>query len=123
MTDANNSAQSNYDRFISATSITSREITYVTVGNPYSERTRFFIGAVQTNPLYRTYLEHGWFVLDPGECRRVRVMFEFAPDAEQSDPTVKEKQKKYLRVPNFVNIAGAIEVFFFKQKTAYEMPK
>jgi CARDB len=109
MTDANNSAQSNYDRFISATSIPSREVTYVTVGNPYSERTRFFIGGGQSNPLYRTYLEHDWLVLDPGEWRRVRVMFEFAPDAEQSNPKINEQKKKYLRVPNFVNIAGAIE--------------
>jgi M6 family metalloprotease-like protein len=109
MTDANNTAQSNYDRFISATSIPSREIAYVTVGNPYSERTRFFISAGQSNPLYRTYLEHDWLLLDPGETRRLRVMFEFAPDAEQSDPKVKKQKKKYLRVPNFVNIAGAIE--------------
>ena len=40
MTDANNSAQSNYDRFISATSVPSREFVDVTVGNPYKRPTR-----------------------------------------------------------------------------------
>jgi hypothetical protein len=109
MTGANNEAQSNYDRFISATSTPSREITDITVGNPYPRPTRFFIGAGQSNPLYRTYLRHSWLRLDPGEVMKVRVMFEFAPDAEQSDPRVQEFKEKYFRVPNFVNVIGLIE--------------
>ena len=35
LTDANNVAQSNYDRFISATSTPTRETTTITAGNPY----------------------------------------------------------------------------------------
>ena len=109
MTTANNEAQSNYDRFISATSTPSREVSYITVGNPYARPTRFFIGAGQTNPLYRTYLQHWWLRLQPGETTKVRVMFEFAPDAEQSDPEIQKFREKYLRVPNFVNVIGLIE--------------
>jgi hypothetical protein len=109
MTDANNVAQSNYDRFISATSTPSREVTYVVVGNPYSRPTRFFIGAGQSNPLYRTYLEHSWLRLQPGEITKIAVMFEFAPDAPQSDPGIDKLREKYLRVPNVVNVVGLIE--------------
>ena len=36
-------------------------------------------------------------------------MFEFAPDAEQSDPRVNDLKEKYFRVPNTVNIVGQIE--------------
>lgn len=86
MSDANNVAQSNYDRFISATSVPTRNLTSVAAGNPYASATRFSIGAGQTNPLYRTYLEHTWLRLDAHETRKVRVMFEYAPDAAQSDP-------------------------------------
>ena len=76
MTELNNLAQSNYDRFISATSIASREITEVEVGNPYSERTRIWIMAGHSNPLYRTYLQHSWAYLnrrDAQDPRHVRV--------------------------------------------------
>lgn len=109
MTDANNVAQSNYDRFISATSVPSREATQITVRNPYDRPTRFFISGGQSNPLYRTYLEHAWLRLGPGESRKVLAMFEFAPDAEQSDPKVSQFKEKYLRLPNFFTAVGSIE--------------
>lgn len=79
MTELNNSAQSNYDRFISATaSPAERRITHVTVGNPYDKATRVYVGVQQTDPQYRTYLEHKWLDLGPHETRRVTVMFEYA---------------------------------------------
>lgn len=80
MTELNNIAQSNYDRFISATSIPSRELSVIEVGNPYPVRTRIWINAGNSNPLYRTYLEHAWVYLNPGETRRITVMYEYAPD-------------------------------------------
>jgi M6 family metalloprotease-like protein len=80
MTELNNMAQSNYDRFISATgSPASREITTVTVGNPYPRTTRIFIIPHQTNPLYRTYIEHTTLTLEPGATRKVKLMFEHDP--------------------------------------------
>jgi M6 family metalloprotease-like protein len=113
MTDANNEAQSNYDRFISATaSPGTREITAVSIHNPFPERTRFFIRAGQTNPLYRTYVENTWLLLEPDETRWVRVMFEWAPEAPQSDPQwvrSGELKEKYYAVPNRVTLLGLIE--------------
>ncbi len=111
MTDANNVAQSNYDRFISATaSPGSREITAVSVHNPFPRRTRFFICAGQNNPLYRTYVENTWLMLEPDETRRVRIMFEWAPEAPQSDPKWnKGLVDKYYHVVNRVTLIGSIE--------------
>jgi M6 family metalloprotease-like protein len=111
MTDANNVAQSNYDRFISATaSPGSREITAVSIHNPFPRPTRFFICAGQNNPLYRTYVENTWLMLQPDEIRRVRVMFEWAPEAPQSDPHWQPGSvDKYYHVVNRVTLLGSIE--------------
>jgi M6 family metalloprotease-like protein len=112
MTELNNIAQSNYDRFISATSIPTREMSQVKVGNPYHERTRIFINAGHSNPLYRTYLEHAWVYLDPGETKNVRVMYEYAPDQLTNDvypPALRKKYRERQRVPNRVGFASFIE--------------
>lgn len=112
MTELNNVAQSNYERFISATSTPSREMTTIEVGNPYHVRTRIWINAGHSNPLYRTYLEHSWVYLDPGETRRIEVMYEYAPDHLTGDVYPKQLLPKYRemqRVPNRVAFASFIE--------------
>jgi M6 family metalloprotease-like protein len=127
----NNFAQSNYDRFISATaSPASREITFVEVGNPYSRATRVFVHPGQSNPLYRTYLEHTSLLLQPGETRKVRVMFEYdytnlfktpiSLGQGQTFDSRKQRQdnelnpdrliQKYRQQPNRVALAAFIDV-------------
>jgi M6 family metalloprotease-like protein len=78
MTELNNEAQSNYDRFISGSSSPySREVTYLEVGNPYPDTVaRIFIIPSQTSYHYRTYLEHTWIYLNPGETKKIRMMTE-----------------------------------------------
>ena len=112
MTELNNLAQSNYDRFISATSSPgTRERTSVEVGNPYSEATRVFLVSGQTNPLYRTYLEHTWLWLEPGETRQVPVMFEYTidPKQDQIDPEIRQYLQEYGRRPNDVGLVAFVE--------------
>ena len=112
MTELNNLAQSNYDRFVSTTSTPSRERTTLEVGNPYPIRTRIWINAGHSNPLYRTYLQHSWLYLDPGETRKIEVMYEYAPDHLTNDLYPKELLPQYrrmLREPNRVGFASYIE--------------
>lgn len=113
MTELNNVAQSNYNRFISASaSPPSREITLVEVGNPYPARTRIWLTGGHSNPLYRTYLQHAWLYLDPGETRKVEMMFEYAPDNLTNDlypPPLREKYRQLQKVPNHVGSAAFIE--------------
>jgi len=124
MTDSNNTAQSNYDRFISRTgSPPSREQTYVEVGNPFSYPTRIWITAGQTNPLYRTYVEHVWVWLQPGETRKVGIMFEYSPENMTllpgatyipSMPTLSyvpqnPELRKWVGLPNDSSICAFIE--------------
>lgn len=112
MTELNNLARSNYDRFISSTSTPTREITYVDVGNPYPIATRVFLWPGQSNPLYRTYLEHTWLWLNPGETRKVLMMFEYAPDNMNNKIYPAYQVKNYSemqRFPNDVSVACQIE--------------
>lgn len=109
MTDANNLAQSNYARFISASSSPpSREVTWITVGNPFEQPTCVYLDAGQDNPLYRTYLEHRWLVLEPGELRTVRAMFEFAPDGVIRDGKRQPDLERDLIRPVRVRVLGRI---------------
>jgi M6 family metalloprotease-like protein len=103
ITEYNNRAQSNYDRFISAkSSAPSREIASVKVQNPYSKATRVFIRVVKSStPLYRTYLEYTWLWLQPGETRDVQVMFEYAYEEE---PVWEPNLEQYIGMPNDVSI-------------------
>ncbi|MDY7224819.1 CARDB domain-containing protein [Hyalangium rubrum] len=112
MTELNNLAQSNYDRFISRTaSPATREVSFMEVGNPYPLRTRIFIVAGQNNPAYRTYLETAWLTLNPGETRRVKVMYEFAFDPRQ--PSKEQQERRIFREfggkPNNVGLTAFIE--------------
>jgi M6 family metalloprotease-like protein len=113
MTELNNVAQSNYDRFISSSSSApTREVTYLDVGNPYPMATRVFLWPGQTNPLYRTYLEHTWLWLNPGETRKVMMMFEYAPDNLKNKVYPPHLVKEYTqkqRLPNDVAVASQIE--------------
>lgn len=113
MTEHNNVAQSNYSRFISATaSPPSREISSIEVGNPYPARTRIWITGGNSNPLYRTYFEHSWVYLDPGESRKIEVMFEYAPDNLTNNiysASLAKKYRELQRVPNNVGATAFIE--------------
>ncbi len=110
MTELNNTAQSNYDRFISATaSPAERMISQIEVGNPFDRQTRVYITPGQTNPLYRTYLEHKWLDLGPNETRKVKVMFEYAgmtPSGFTVDPKDKQMFEQTMRRPNRVQLAS-----------------
>ena len=112
MTELNNMAQSNYDRFISRTaSPATREMTTVEVGNPYDKPTRVFLASGQNNPLYRTYIGNTWLWLNPGETKQVPVMYEFAvdPQQDQLDPEVRSNLDEYGRLPNDVGLVAFVE--------------
>lgn len=125
----NNLAQSNYDRFISATaSPATREITQLEVGNPYDFPTMVYIRPGQTNPLYRTYVEHTYVYLNPGETTMIRLMFEYDPNniysipvslgktehidlhsQDKSEQIAREILNKHRPLPNRVGVIAYID--------------
>ncbi len=107
ITELNNVAQSNYDRFISPTaSPATRKITSVEVGNPYDLPTRVYIGVDQNNPYYRTYLDHRWLDLAPHETAQVGVMLEFVGSLPPVG--VEERPTHKLELPNRVTLQSLI---------------
>lgn len=105
LTELNNMAQSNYDRFISPTSSPAfRQTTTVDVGNPYSKRTRIFVDVANNNPLYRTYIAHKWLDLEPNEVRKVQVMYEFVGKFPPSGIRGQDDPRKFMKEPNTVSL-------------------
>lgn len=114
MTELNNRAQSNYDRFISdAASPAVRRVASIAVANPFAARTRVFIVLGQDNPLFRTYLEHQWLALEPGETRQVEVMMEYAGAVRAGDLFVTDPNHpdilSFQRLPNRITFSAYIE--------------
>lgn len=124
MTELNNVAQSNYDKFLSGSaSPFSREIVELEVGNPYPDQiARVFVIPSQSNPHYRTYLEHTWLYLKPAEVRKVKMMVEridyqdlpmdYMPYKKLLDqtilPNIQGNNVSELRVKNPINKVGIL---------------
>jgi len=109
LTEMNNWAQTNYTRFISSTaSPASREITSVNVSNPYSLPTRVFVIPQQSTSWYRTYLEHAWLWLDPGETRSVTVMVESLL-GDPAFPELEEMKGRIYERQHDLTLIGLIE--------------
>ncbi len=109
LTELNNLAQSNYTRFISATaSPARRRLFQVSMTNPYAKRTRLHVIAQQSTPWYRTYIEHAWLWLDPGETRAVQCMVESLVGDPAFPEYEKMKQLIYER-PHDIALIGFIE--------------
>jgi M6 family metalloprotease-like protein len=111
LTELNNMAQSNYDRFIPTTaSPSTRESTTVEVSNPYDKSTYVYLNAAQTNPTYRALVGHRWLKLAAGEVRQVPVMFEWAPvpGEDRLPPDLQDlgwqEVMKLSQVPNKVGL-------------------
>ncbi len=117
----NNEAQSNYDYFIAANaSPAERQIASVSVSNPYKKRTRVHLVMAQTHPFYRTYLATKMLTLNPGEVRKVEVMFESAIEIDASGPhllstsakpqaAMMKPDTKLMAIPNNAMVVGIAE--------------
>jgi M6 family metalloprotease-like protein len=82
----NNEARSNYTQFISSTaSPASRVGTTFAVHNPYTAATIAYLGVLQDNAAYATFLEHRWVRLAPGELRHVGIAFQYLPDGDDTN--------------------------------------
>jgi len=109
LTELNNVAQSNYTRFISSTASPARRVMFsLTVGNPYAEPARVFVVPQQSSAWYRTYLEHAWLWLNPGETYRVGVMVESLL-GDPAYPELNELRTAFYERPHDLSLVGLIE--------------
>jgi hypothetical protein len=81
----NNDAQTNYDIFLSFTeSPATRSTRLVQVHNPHPYPVQATVEVAQDSDAYRSYIDHRWLSLQPGEVRTVRLEVESkATDAWQ----------------------------------------
>jgi hypothetical protein len=73
----NNKAQTNYDILLSVVaSPASRESRQIDVHNPHPYPVEAIVEVEQDSGAYRSYLDHRWLYLEPGEVRSVRLEVE-----------------------------------------------
>lgn len=109
----NNEAQSNHTVLISASgSPSTRETGTVKVTNPHPVAARCAVVVRQTGQLSRTYLEHAWVHLQPGEERDVR----FWTESMIGDPALmvytRERQSLAWEMPNSLLLTGIADTGF-----------
>ena len=73
----NNLAQTNYFKVESKpSSPATREVSYVEVHNPYPYEASALVDVAQDTDGYRTFVDHHWLHLQPGQTRLVRMEVE-----------------------------------------------
>ncbi|WP_062435248.1 hypothetical protein [Herbidospora daliensis] len=105
---ADNEAQTNFTLvWTAAASPYDRQAVPVTVSNPYPDRpVRVNLHAEQTLDGFRTYLEHTWVRLAPGETRAVEVMVECVAREPAFADRVREAE--LWRTPNVVTVVATV---------------
>ena len=106
----NNEAQSNHTQVISVSaSPSTRETGFVKVTNPLEVTANCRVQVRQTSPFARTYLEHAWVRLAPGEERDVM----FLTESMLGDPVVgqwaSEHEKEIYETPNSIRLTGIVD--------------
>jgi M6 family metalloprotease-like protein len=108
VTQDNNQAQSNYFRFISKTaSPASRETCQIAL-HGIEIPARQYIAVAQSSPIARTFLNHAWVNLRPGQTRTVLAMTEsmVGDPAQESYVNAHGGFEGALENPNFVRFTG-----------------
>lgn len=105
---SNNVAQSNFTvLFASASSPLTRPRVPVSITNPFSDRrVRARVEVTQSEEAWRTYVEHSFVWLAPGETRTVEVMFECLLDHPDFPDLPREE---IMRTPNVVAVLGMVD--------------
>ena len=103
----NNEAQSNHTQLISVSaSPSSREIGLVKVTNPLPKAADCRVQVRQTSRFARTYVEHAWVHLKPGEERDVMFLTESLLGDPALGHLAREYREQIYKSPNSVRITG-----------------
>lgn len=110
LSDRNNFAQSNYDRFISAHGSPARRIERtVTVDNPLEDAALINVVLSQSNPLYRSYVDHVFLRLDGNQGTSFSVFSEFAGDDFLENGGDGQTYEDFLNEPNQLLVQTLIQ--------------
>lgn len=103
----NNEAQSNHTQLISASaSPSTREMGLVKVTNPLPHPADCRVQVRQTSEYARTYVEHAWIRLGPGEERDVLFLTESLIGDPALGEEARERRERIYKEPNSVRLTG-----------------
>jgi len=107
VTPENNEAQSNYTWVATTTkSPASREVTVINAENTLADPAYVYFTINQPHPLYRTYIDHRWVYLQPGERRQILVMIESLMGDPRFDRITREFQHGERRVMTTMRLSA-----------------
>jgi M6 family metalloprotease-like protein len=107
VTPENNEAQSNYTWVATTTSSpATREVTTILAENPFDKPAIVYFTIHQPHPLFRTYLDHRWVYLEPGEQRRILVMVESLLGDERFARVVREFAPQERRIATTLRLSA-----------------
>jgi hypothetical protein len=107
VTPENNEAQSNYTWVATTTSSpATREATVIVAENTLEEPAFVYFTINQPHPLYRTYIDHRWVYLQPGERRQVLVMVESLLGDQRFDTIVREFKHQERRIMTTLRLSA-----------------
>ncbi len=107
VTPENNEAQSNYTWMATTSSSpATREVTTILAENPFDKPAVVYFTIHQPHPLFRTYLDHRWVHLKPGEKRRILLMVESLLGDERFERVVREFQHQERRIATTLRLSA-----------------
>lgn len=110
ITDSNNMAQSNYTRYIAAAaSPAKREITTISLHNPFSEKAEIYVVSQIRGyfaKFYRLYMEHSSLRLAPGQTEKVQIMIESMYGDPRLEAFFKQYGERFFSTDTRVNLIG-----------------
>ncbi|HEY1335874.1 MAG TPA: hypothetical protein VGF59_00125, partial [Bryobacteraceae bacterium] len=107
VTPENNEAQSNYTWTATTTSSpASREVTVINAENTLDEAAYVYFTINQPHPLFRTYLDHRWVYLQPGERRQILVMVESLLGDDRFAKVVREFKHGERRIMTTLRLSA-----------------
>jgi hypothetical protein len=105
--DRDNWAQSNYDRFWSESgSPSARKRFTIKLENPTEATAVIYPRVRQTEPFYRTYIEHSWVRLPAGQTREIQVMTESLDGDPAWASFVNENRSRMWELSNVLEVSG-----------------
>ena len=107
VTPENNEAQSNYNWMATTTSSpATREVTAIVAENPFDKPAVVYFTIHQPHPLFRTYLDHRWVYLEPGEQKKILVMMESLLGDKRFEEIVRKFQHRERRIKTTLRLSA-----------------
>jgi len=81
-------------------------VTTIVAENPFDKPAVVYFTVHQPHPLFRTYLDHRWVYLEPGEQKRILVMVESLLGDKRFEEIVRNFQHRERRITTTLRLSA-----------------